>query len=107
MPSERDLLDRVESIMAGIDDVERKRMFGSLGFMIGGRLALSVRPDRLMLRIDPDLHDDAVARDGVSTVHMRGREYRGWVWVDATVVVGEADLRHWVDLALDFNARAE
>lgn len=83
-----------------------KRMFSGVTFMVRQRMCVSVGPNRLMCRIDPALHDDAVRRKGCRTVTMRGREYRGFVYVDAASVRTKSGLDHWLGLALDFNPKA-
>jgi hypothetical protein len=83
-----------------------KRMFSGVTFMVRQRMCVSVGPDRLMCRIDPALHDRAVRRKGCRPVTMRGREYRGFVYVDAASVRTKRGLDHWLGLALDFNPKA-
>jgi hypothetical protein len=36
-----------------------------------------------MCRIDPEIHDAALERKGCRTVVMKGRKYRGYVYVEA------------------------
>src|SRR5262252_7413825 len=48
-------------------------MFGGLTFMIRGKICVSVGRDRTMCRIDPAVHESALA-----TVVMKGREFRGF-----------------------------
>jgi hypothetical protein len=79
-------------------------MFGSLGFMVRNNLCVTARPERLMCRIDPALHDEALKQDGVETVVMRGRPYPGYVFVPATAVKTAAALNRWIDLCLKHNA---
>jgi hypothetical protein len=83
-----------------------KRMFAGVTFMVRQRMCVSVGPDRLMCRIDPALHDGAVRRKGCRAVTMRGREYRGFVFVDAAAVRTKSGLDHWLGLALAFNPKA-
>lgn len=98
-----DLVNRVRAALAQAPDVEEKKMFGSDAFMVRGKLCVSARAERIMCRIDPALHDAALKREGTSTVVMRGREYRGWVDVDAESLESKDDLAYWLDLALNFN----
>jgi hypothetical protein len=56
-----------------------------------------------MCRIDPSLHDAALEREGCQTVVMRGRQYRGYVYVGAESVGTAGALKYWVDLALNYN----
>lgn len=78
-------------------------MFGGTAFMVRGKICVSARAERIMCRIDPALHDAAVKRKGCRTVVMKGREYRGYVHVDAGSLKTKAALKYWVDLALAHN----
>ena len=104
-PSTRDdLAGRVRAALHGVADVREKRMFGSLGFMVRGNLCVTVRPERLMCRIDPALHEQAIERGGCETVVMKGRPYPGYLFVASAAVATKADLTHWIDLCLQHNA---
>jgi hypothetical protein len=79
-------------------------MFGSVGFMVRNHLCVTARPERLMCRIDPALHETALQRDGVETVVMKGRPYPGYVFVAATAVQTKAALDYWIEQSLKYNA---
>lgn len=96
------LVDRVRAELAVQKDVEEKRMFGSIGFMVRGKLCISARDSRIMCRVEPSLHDDLVARRGVSPVVMKGREMRGYVYVGKRALRTRRELRFWVNLSLDY-----
>lgn len=99
-----DLVARVRTALADVPDVREKRMFGSVGFMVRNNLCVTARPERLMCRIDPALHDAAVKRDGCETVIMKGRPYIGYVFVASEVVETKSALDYWIDLCLAHNA---
>ena len=82
-------------------------MFGGITFMVNGKMCISVGPKRLMCRIDPELHERAIERDGVRTVKMKGRAYRGFVHVREESVASQRDLNYWVRVCLEFNKRAK
>lgn len=97
------IVDRVRAALKGTRGVKEKKMFGSVGFMVGGRLCVTARPTRIMCRIDPATHDAAIKRKGCRTVVMKGRRYQGYVFVDADALKTEKALSYWVGQALDFN----
>ncbi|MDQ3136622.1 MAG: TfoX/Sxy family protein [Gemmatimonadota bacterium] len=97
------LLSRVRAVLAHVPNVKEKRMFGSIAFMVRGKMCVSARAERIMCRIDPALHDAAVERKGCRGVVMSGRHYRGYVYVDAESVRTKGALEYWVDLALNYN----
>src|SRR6478735_4553173 len=90
------LLVRVRDALAGLRRVEEKRMFGGTMFMVNGKMCISARADRLMVRVDPAMHDELVQRDGCSTMTMRGREYRGYIRVAEAAVRTKKNFDFWL-----------
>lgn len=82
-------------------------MFGGIAFMVRGKMCVSVGRDRIMCRIDPAIHDAALEHQGCRTVVMKGRQYRGYVHVDAEAVRSKRDLDYWIGLALDYNTKVK
>src|SRR2546425_3622490 len=101
------LVERVRAALAHTPRVAEKRMFGGITFMVNGKMCISAGHQRLMCRIDPELHETAIARRGVRTVRMKGRAYRGFVYVREEAVASRRDLHYWVRLCLGFNKRSE
>lgn len=107
MPSLETLLDRVRATLAHAPRVEERRMLGGHAFMVNGKMCITVREGRLMFRIDPEMHDRVLPRQGCRTVVMNGRSYRGYVHVSADVVQAEKEFDYWAGLALAYNAKAK
>src|SRR5438445_1913398 len=99
--------ERVRAALAHMQGVAEKKMFGGITFMVNGKMCISAGHHRLMCRIDPELHETAIARSGVRTVRMKGRAYRGFVYVREEAVASRRDLHYWVRLCLGFNTRAK
>ena len=104
VPGTAALVSRVKTALGRTRPVEEKRMFGGITFMVRGRMCVSVGKGRIMCRIDPAVHDEALTHKGCRTVVMKGREYRGFVHVDAERV--RRDLDYWIGLALDYNRKS-
>lgn len=98
---------KIRQALAHLPDVEEKKMFGGLAFMVGGNMCLTAGADRMMCRIDPVVHETAIKEKGCRTVIMRGREYKGWVYVNEDRLQTKADFNYWVTLALDFNKKIQ
>jgi TfoX/Sxy family transcriptional regulator of competence genes len=101
------LVSRVRTALSAHLDTEEKRMFGGITFMVRGKMCVSVGRDRIMCRVDPDLHDSLVQREGCRTVVMKGRQYRGFVYVDAGALKTQRELKEWIALALEHNSRTK
>ena len=101
------LADRIREALAHLPDVQEKKMFHGICFMVNGKMCMSAGDTRIMCRIDPALHEAALERNGVATVKMAGQNRVGYVYVDEIGYQNPKDLKYWVDLCLDFNARAK
>jgi TfoX/Sxy family transcriptional regulator of competence genes len=107
MAYNENLTNRVRQALKDAPNVEEKKMFRGMTFMVDGKMCISVGDDEIMCRIDPALHEASVAKQGCRTVEMRGRGYRGYVYVKEEGITAAKDLEYWVALALDFNKRAK
>ncbi len=106
MPYNEELAGRVQSAMARVPRVTQKKMFGGLAFMVNGKLCVTVGRNRVMVRIDPEVHEFLLRRKGTKTVTMGGRKYPGYIRVAQVSLKTRSQLEFWVKLALDFNKRA-
>ena len=99
------LADHIREALVQQEDVEEKRMFGGLCFMVNGKMCLGVLHDDLMCRIDPDALEEALERNGCRTMEFSGKPMKGFVFVDETGWQHKADFMHWVNLALAYNPK--
>lgn len=101
------LADRIREAFSETGDVEEKKMFRGITFMVKGKMCVSVGGDEMMCRIDPSEHDSAVERNGVREMVHGGRVMKGFVYVHEDVLKTKKDLNHWLKLSLDFNDKAK
>jgi TfoX/Sxy family transcriptional regulator of competence genes len=107
MAYSENLADKIRQALAHLPSVEEKKMFGGIAFMVNGKMCLSAGTDRIMCRIDPAIHQQVVVREGCRTVIMKGREYKGYIYVNEDSLRTTTDFNYWVTLALDFNKEAK
>ena len=101
------LAEKLRSALTHLSNVEEKKMFRGITFMVDGKMCVSVSNDEIMCRIDPGLHDVVVNKKGCRPVIMRGREYRGFVYVNEEGIKTKKNFDYWIGLALEFNKRAK
>jgi len=87
------LIERVRTSLANELEVGEKKMFGSMGFIVRGKLCVGAGEERLMCRIDSELQPALVNEKGVRTVVMRGRKMKGFVHVSDEVLSTAAQLK--------------
>ncbi|MBN8867149.1 MAG: TfoX/Sxy family protein [Solirubrobacterales bacterium] len=97
MAYDEGLADRIRALLDGRDPIE-KQMFGGIGFMVGGKMAIAASGrGGIMVRVDPDESDALCEGEGVERMIMRGRPLDGWLRVQAAQVDSDSDLRAWIE----------
>ena len=103
MAYDEDLADRIRELISADRDVEEKRMFGGLAFLIDGNMSVCVSSHGgLMVRVPRDETDKLLARDHVEPIVMAGRESRGWLRVSVEGVRTKRQLQGWVSRGVDY-----
>lgn len=105
MAYDQELAQDVRALLAARDDVVEKPMFGGLGFMVSGNLAVCAgHTGELLVRVGPDAYAEARSRPGTRDFVMGDRTAKGWVIVDPASIASEAQLEHWVERGVAFAA---
>lgn len=105
MPYDPELADRIRDHVADMPLLTEKKMFGGIGWMIGGHMACGAHSDgRLMIRCSREDWPGFIAEPGAGGFTHGSRQMTGWVLVDADAVDAPADLRKWLDRGCDFAA---
>ena len=103
------LADRVREYLVKFPKlrIEEKKMFRGLAFMVNGKMCVNVSGENLMCRFDPNLIDDIANRRGFLPMIMKGKEYKGYCYVEPLGFKSKKDFEFWMDLCLDFNDKAK
>jgi TfoX/Sxy family transcriptional regulator of competence genes len=102
------LADRTREIISLTHkNVEEKKMFGGLCFMVNDKMCVGVEQERLMVRLDPAMFDEVMKKEGCKPMDFTGRVMKGFVFVDIDALDTKKKLEFWVQLALEFNKKAK
>jgi len=102
------LADRTREIISLTQkNVEEKKMFGGLCFMVNDKMCVGVEQERLMVRLDPAKYDEVIEKEGCKPMDFTGKVMKGYVFVDADTLKTKKQLAYWVGLALEYNKIAK
>ncbi len=97
-----DLARRIREELLGVSQVDEKKMFGGVGFMVQGNLACGVNKDDLIVRVGPKNHARALAQPHTRPFDLTGKPMAGWVSVERDGYASDEDLRDWVRQGVEF-----
>ncbi|HET6996835.1 MAG TPA: TfoX/Sxy family protein [Chitinophagaceae bacterium] len=102
------LADRTREIIAQTHrNIEEKKMFGGLCFMVNDKMCIGVEKERLMIRLDPARYDEVMEKEGCAPMDFTGKVMKGYVFVSEDVLKTKKQLEYWVKLALEYNKIAK
>lgn len=101
------LAARIREAFSEHRNVEEKKMFRGMCFMVNGKMCVCVNEDEIMCRIDPALYEEMLEYDGCRAMIHNGKTMKGFVYVSEDVLKSKKNLDYWLDLALEYNKKAK
>ena len=102
MAFDEGLARRIREQLQDRADVEEKKMFGGLCFMVSSHMCCGIVGDTLMARVGPDNYERCLARTHANEMDFTGKPMKGMVYVSPEGVAADADLATWVKFCVDF-----
>ena len=99
------LANKVREYLAEVPDIEieEKEMFAVLNFMVNGKTCVCISGEKLMLRFDSNLQEELSERNGYETMLMKGKEYKGYCYINPEGFKDRKDFEYLLNLCLDYN----
>jgi TfoX/Sxy family transcriptional regulator of competence genes len=97
MAYDEELAERVRAALGAVAGVTEIKMFGGLCYTVGGNMAVGVTGGDLMVRMDPDSADAALAEPGARPMDFTGKPMRGFLYVGPEGTGTARSLQRWVD----------
>lgn len=102
MAYDEGLAQRIRDSLQEAPGLVEKKMFGGIGYMLQGNMACGVNQDTLIVRVGPDLYEEALSRPHTRVFDMTGRPMKGWVVVAPEGIEEDDDLDQWIQQGVDF-----
>jgi TfoX/Sxy family transcriptional regulator of competence genes len=103
MAYDLELAERIRAQLQGIPFVEKK-MFGGIGFLIGGNMSCGVYKDDLIVRVEPEKHDALLKKPHAKPFDITGRPMKGWLLVEPDGVRINKQLAAWIKESVEFTS---
>jgi TfoX/Sxy family transcriptional regulator of competence genes len=96
------LAERIRQRLVRRKNVEEKKMFGGVGFLLLGNMLVGVWKNSLIVRLGPEEGDEALKEPHIKEFDITGRAMKGWVLVEPEGVEDDAKLADWIQRAVKF-----
>jgi hypothetical protein len=102
MPFDESLAARIRDALARKKNIEERKMFGCVCFLLNGNALAGVWKDRLIARLGPDEGEAALREPHVRAFDITGRPMKNWVAVEPEGVEDDDQLKGWIERAAKF-----
>jgi len=102
MPYDEKIEARINKLVAGWKNTDKKKMFGGVCHLISGNMFCGVYKDYLILRLGEERAGAAMQQASVRPFDITGRPMKGWVMVAGEGFENNDDLRDWLNQAKKF-----
>ncbi|QDU79513.1 hypothetical protein Pla110_12230 [Polystyrenella longa] len=102
MPYDEQLADRIRIVLRGKRNIEEKKMFGSVCFLLHGNICCGVFKKNLILRLGVEEAEIALLRPHVGPFDVTGRPMTGWAMLKPAGMKTDDELQDWISRAWEF-----
>jgi len=97
------LADRIRrSMVSQKAQIEEKKMFGGLTFMLKGKMCCGIVKDELMVRIIENKYDEALKDPHARPMDFTNRPMKGFLFISPEGFDSEEDLERWVGMGVEY-----
>ena len=104
MAYDEGLAFRVEEMLMGRSELDEKRMFGGIAWLVNGNVAVGVFEESLICRIGPEEYKAALTKPGIREFDITGRPTKGWIMASDEAINEDNGLKYWIDKGLEFGS---
>lgn len=102
MAYDEGLAQRIREHLQDQTDVEEKKMFGGLCFMISRHMCCGILGDKMMARVGPENYDVNLQKEHARKMDFTGKPMKGMLYVEPDGLQSDRDLNEWIGVCLDY-----
>jgi TfoX/Sxy family transcriptional regulator of competence genes len=96
------LAQRIRTALLTVPQVDERKMFGGITFMVSNQMCCGVLKDELIVKVGPEGFDQLIAEPHVRVFDFTGRPMVGMVYVAAPAVASDEALHAWIERGVEF-----
>ena len=101
MAYNENLAERIRSQFGKVPFVEKK-MFGGVGFLVHGNMAVGVYKEDMIVRVEPSKYEKLMKKSHTKVFDITGKPMKGWIMVEPEVLRTAKQVNTWVKEGIEF-----
>jgi len=97
-----ELLEQKIEACVDVKKLDKKKMFGGLGYLVNGNMCFGVYRDDLILRCEPEKGVDLLKNRNIRVFDITGKPMKGWLLIDPKEWNDKKKLKGLLDIGLKF-----
>lgn len=102
MAYDKTIEQRIDALIALWTNIEKKKMFGGVCYLICGNMCYGIWQEYLIVRTDPATALLQLQNDHVRPFDVTGKPMKGWLMVAREGWPDELSLQRWLEMGRDF-----
>lgn len=102
MPYDESLADRLSVALSLKRGIEKKKLFGGIGFLLDGNMLVGVWKNSLVVRLGSLDYENARLEPHVREFDITGKPLKGWVMIEPDGIEDDEQLFGWIERATAF-----
>ena len=102
MAFDEKLAARIRTALARKKGIDKKKMFGGIGFLLNGNMLVGVWKDSLIVRLGDEQGEEALLEQHAKPFDITGKAMKGWAMVAPEGIRDDNQLKGWIQRALKF-----
>lgn len=92
----------IDHLLGGDKNLEKKKMFGGVGYLLHGNICFGIHKDDLILRTTGENADELLGEKGFKPFDITGAAMKGWVMAEPPVYQQKERLEELLDEGIRF-----
>jgi TfoX/Sxy family transcriptional regulator of competence genes len=96
------LEEKVERVLTDWADVNKKKMFGGVCYLINGNICFGIYKDYLIVRTEKHFAEQKLREDNVKPFDITGKPLKGWLMVEEAGWKSAGAITNWLEIGRQF-----
>jgi hypothetical protein len=102
MPYDTELEKRIDRLVPAPERLEKKKMFGGVGYLLQGKMAFGIHKQALIIRTRPEQASEWIESGSALPFDITGRPMKGWAMFSPQKISGDRQLLNMLAASLEY-----